>query len=111
MIYRILIDSVAYLHDPQSGNLYTAPSGTRMRGVFTAGFSEGLGDIPFPRVTNPRARFYFTEAGWTTYGRNVAAAARRHGHAVRVIRRKNPSRSRVVYRDAYQVAVLPLDGD
>jgi hypothetical protein len=28
------------------------------------GFSEGLDDILFPRLSNPCARFSFTEAGW-----------------------------------------------
>lgn len=107
MIYRILVDSVAYEHDPITNELNTPPSGTRMRGVFTAGFSKGLSDIPYPHITNPRARFYFTELGWHTYGRNVSAAARQHGHTVRVIRCKNPDRSQVVYRDKYQVALLP----
>src|SRR5215211_9533148 len=79
MIYRILIDTVAYQHDPITRQLYSVPSGTRLRGVFTAGFSEGLADIPYPRITNPRARFYFTEIGWRTYGRHVSAAARHHG--------------------------------
>jgi hypothetical protein len=107
MIYRILIDTVAYQHDPATQVLHMAPSGTRLRGVFTAGFSQGLADIPFPRITNPRARFYFTEIGWDTYGRHVAAAARQHGHTVRVIRSKNPDRSQIVYQDDYQLAILP----
>ena len=76
-------------------------------GVFTAGISEGLGDIPFPRLEQPRARFYFTEAGWERYGRHVYTAARARGHAIRVIRRKNPARSQIVYQDDYQVAILP----
>lgn len=107
MIYRILIDSVDYLHDEATNELITPPSGTRMRGVFVAGFSAGLGDIPFPRLSNQRARFYFTEAGWKKYGRNVYAAAQRGGHVVRLIRLKNPARSQIVYQDAYQVAILP----
>ena len=107
MIYRILIDTVAYEHDPTTQQSRSVPSGTRLRGVFTAGFSEGLADLPYPRITNPRARFYFTEIGWHTYGRHVSAAARHHGHVVRVIRCKNPDRSQIVYRDDYQVALLP----
>lgn len=107
MIYRLLIDSVSYRYDPATGACDELPSGTRLRGVFTAGLSEGLGDIPFPRLDNPRARFYFTEAGWKRYGRHVYAAARRRGHRVRLIRRKNPAPSQVVYRDPFQVAVLP----
>lgn len=107
MIYRILVDTKEHFWDEASKQWLWRPSGTKLRGVFMAGLSEGLGDIPFPHITSPRARFYFTELGWKQYGRHVYNAAIRHGHAVRVIRRKNPRESRVVYRDPYQVAILP----
>lgn len=107
MIYRLLIDTVTHTFDPAAGVWRELPSGTRLRGAFSAGLSEGLDDIPLPRLDNPRARFYFTEAGWKRYGRNVYAAARRRGHRTRLIRRKNPAPSQVVYRDPYQLAVLP----
>lgn len=107
MIYRILTDTVSYVTDPVTGEQRAVPSGTDLRGVFMAGISDGLGDIPFPRISQPRARFYFTEAGWERYGRHVYAAARARRHSVRVVRRKNPARSQVVYRDDFQVAVLP----
>jgi hypothetical protein len=55
-----------------------------------------------------RDHFFFTEAGWKRYGRHVYAAARRRGHRLRLIRRKNPAPSQVVYRNAFQVAILPL---
>ena len=80
----------------------------RLMGAFNAGFAiEAWGDLPMPRVTNPRVRFWFTERGWRAYGRRVAAEARASGRAFRVIRRKNPPRSMVVYRDDWQVALLP----
>ena len=41
------------------------------------------------------------------YGLRVAAEARASGRTFRVIRRKNPSKSLVVYRDDWQVALLP----
>jgi hypothetical protein len=63
-----------------------------------------------PSITNLRARFYFTESGWEQVGRHVAAEARRLGHVVKVIRRKEPNLSEVVYRDDLQVAVLPRQG-
>lgn len=107
MIYRILTDTVSYVTDPETQESRTVPSGTDLRGVFMAGISEGLRDIPFPRLSNPRARFYFTEAGWEKYGHHVYTAAKRRGHAVRVIRQKNPAQSRIVYEDPYQVAILP----
>jgi hypothetical protein len=61
-----------------------------------------------PRITNPRARFYFTEAGWEQVGKTVAANARREERVVKVIRRKNPEASQIVYQDALQVAIIPL---
>lgn len=108
MIYRILIDTVAFKFDEPTQRTLEYPSGTNLRGAFTAGLSEGLNDIPFPRITHPRARFYFTEAGWQKYGRQMCGAARQRGHTIRVLRRKNPDPSQIVYQDAYQVAILPL---
>lgn len=107
MIYRLLIDTITHALDSATGTWHDLPSGTNMRGVFMAGLSEGLGDIPYPRLDHPKARFYFTEAGWKRYGRNVYAAARRRGHQIKLIRRKNPAPSQVIYRDAFQVAILP----
>jgi hypothetical protein len=52
-------------------------------------------------------RFWFTERGWRAYGLRVAAEARASGRTFRVMRRKNPSKSTVVYRDDWQVALLP----
>src|SRR5437868_5618374 len=40
-----------------------------------------------PNITNPRARFYFTELGWEKVGRYVASEARQVGHVVKVIKR------------------------
>ena len=107
MIYRILIDTVSYEIDSTKKKMLEFPSGTDLRGAFSAGLSEGLADIPYPQLTNPQARFYFTKAGWQKYGRNMYAAARRRGHTIRVIRRKNPDKSQIVYEDEYQVAILP----
>ena len=55
----------------------------------------------------PRVRFYFTERGWAKVGRHVAAEAKRAGHVIKVIRRKQPERSQIVYRDELQLALLP----
>jgi hypothetical protein len=107
MIYRILADQQEGVWDEQSQRVVWRPSGTRLRGAFTAGISGGLGDIPYPRIQNPRARFYFTELGWQKYGRFLYDSATQQGHTVRVIRRKNPEPSQVIYRDPYQVAILP----
>ena len=83
MIYRILIDHPA--------NIWVLP----------------LGELVGPNISNRRARFYFTERGWQKVGRLAAAEARRRGHVVKVIRRKQPRRSQIVYRDDLQVAILP----
>ena len=63
-----------------------------------------------PRLQRQRrwkVKFYFTEEGWRRFGPRIVAAARERGLTVKVIREKNPPRSRVVYRDRWQVAVLP----
>jgi hypothetical protein len=69
--------------------------------------NEGFEEVPTPRLKIPRSRFYFTELGWRRFGPQIVATAQRQGRTVRVIRRKNPRRSQIVYRDAYQVAILP----
>jgi hypothetical protein len=77
-------------------------------GAFSAGVAQGAwDDLPTPMVSNPRVRFWFTERGWRAYGLRVAAQARASGRPFRVIRRKNPPRSMVLYRDDWQVALLP----
>ena len=50
-------------------------------------------------------------AGPSSVDRRILAEARRIGHVVRVIRRKNPAPSRVVYQDALQVALLSRKED
>ena len=85
-----------------------SPSPGRLMGAFNAGVAdEAWGDLPMPMLSNSRVRFWFTERGWRAYGLRVAAGARASGRAFRVVRRKNPSKSMVVYRDDWQVALLP----
>jgi hypothetical protein len=64
-------------------------------------------DLKYPGIANPRARFYFTEKGWRKIGRFVAVNASWERRVVRVIRRKNPYKSQIVYQDELQVAILP----
>jgi len=59
------------------------------------------------RFDHKKSRFYFTEEGWRRAGRVIAVEARRCGHTVRCIRRKEPDASQVVFRDSLQVAILP----
>jgi hypothetical protein len=63
--------------------------------------------IRSPSFANDKARFYPTEAGWKKAGRRIAAESKRQGHVVKCIRRKNPQAAQVVYRDEFQVAILP----
>ncbi|MFN8591898.1 MAG: hypothetical protein U0031_10615 [Thermomicrobiales bacterium] len=63
--------------------------------------------LPAPDLENPRVRFWFTEAGWNRVGRAVVAEGRQRGYVIKVIRRKNPRRSQIVYRDELQLALLP----
>jgi hypothetical protein len=63
-----------------------------------------------PLIQNSRARFYFTERGWDKVGRFVASHARKKGFLMRVIRRKNPSASQIVYQDDLQIALLVSNG-
>ncbi len=68
---------------------------------------ESLG-LPAPgKFANNKGRFYFTEFGWSQVGRHVAAELQKHNFQLRVRCQKNPDNGRVVYRDAYQVALLP----
>ncbi len=105
MIYRIIAETfdVAFDDETQRSRLVSAG----LEGAFSAGVTGGFDDVPTPWLANPRARFYFTEAGWKQFGQAVLAAAKEEGRMVRVIRRKNPPKSQIVYQDAYQVAILP----
>jgi hypothetical protein len=126
MIYRILIDDIdptmslvlslraddrrlpPHLAELQA-HLGHRPR-LRLRGAQTFGTMMEWHGLRAPTIAQPRARFYFTERGWAQVGRHVAAAARQEGHVVKVIRRKEPRRSQIVYRDTLQVALLPGHG-
>jgi hypothetical protein len=117
MIYRLLVDNCDDVfpdhgpaHWPEGSHIFL-----RGAGLALGDFMEEIG-LPGPDklrrrrgggIKPYRARFFFTELGWRKFGRKIFAEARRRGHNVRVIRRKNPSSSQVVFRDRFQVAVLP----
>jgi hypothetical protein len=108
LIYRVVGESSVWVWSEESGALEISPSPGRLMGAFNAGVAdEAWGDLPMPLLSNPRVRFWFTERGWRAYGLRVAAGARASGRAFRVVRRKNPPKSMVVYRDDWQVALLP----
>lgn len=66
----------------------------------------GIRWYPF-RYRKKGVTFWFTERGWREIGRHVVAEAQKQGVKVRVLKRKNPPRSEVVYKDEWQVALLP----
>jgi hypothetical protein len=108
LIYRVVGESSVWVWSEESGAVEVPPGQGRLMGAYSADIAGGAwGDLPMPFLTNPRVRFWFTERGWRDYGLRVAAAARASGRPYRVIRRKNPSRSAVAYRDDWQVALLP----
>jgi len=96
LIYRVVGESSEWVWSEESGAMEISLSPGRL-----------MGDLPMPMLSNPRVRFWFTERGWRAYGRRVAAGARASGRTFRVIRRKNPPKSTVIYRDDWQVALLP----
>jgi hypothetical protein len=56
-----------------------------------------------PKFRSKKAKFYFTQKGWSNIGRHVAAQLKQLGIVHRVIKRRDREVS-VVYRDAMQVA-------
>ena len=78
-----------------------------MNSYLLSGMMDRLGIRAPDKLNNHKVRFYFTEKGWRQAGRIIAVEAREKGHTVRVIRRKEPNESQVVFRDELQVALLP----
>ena len=105
MIYRILVSNQKYVFDESSGQFVSGPDGSLV-GVGTAGLITDP-SLKAPRFENRRVRFFFTEKGWRDIGQSIVTEAIREGHLVRVIRRKNPTKAQVFYKDADQVAILP----
>lgn len=102
MIYRIIVDECLEGVPTGQGRL-----GGLVNSHLLSGMMDRLGVHPPAKVDNLKVRYYFTEAGWRQAGRLIAVEARESGHTVRVIRRKEPNASQVVFRDELQLAVLP----
>ena len=81
---------------------------TRFGGAWMCGCLE-MGDLDAPVISNRKARFYFTEKGFKKYGPAIIQGAKESGQCLQVIRRKNPKRSQIVYKDKYQLAILPMN--
>ena len=108
LICRVVGESSEWVWSEESGAIEISLSPGRLMGAYNAGIADDAwGDLPMPMLSNPRVRFWFTERGWRAYGLRVAAEARASGRAFRVMRRKNPPKSTVVYRDDWQIALLP----
>jgi hypothetical protein len=103
MIYRILVDNKAPFACDYMGKWLAQGS---LVGAGSAGLLRET-QLKAPGLENRRVRFFFTEKGWRNIGRQIVSRAILEGHVVRVIRQKNPGRSKVFYEDAYQVAILP----
>jgi hypothetical protein len=108
MIYRILTDAFDEYWDKD--RQIVVRRSLRMIGVgSTLGGLMWELHLPAPDFDNERARFWFTERGWDRFGRKLASEGQRAGHVVKVIRRKNPKRSQIVYADEWQMALLPVE--
>lgn len=104
MIYRILVNYRYCGLDLSTGKIVEREGS--LTGVGTAGLITNP-RLKAPEFENRRARFFFTEKGWRTIGQSIVSEAKRRGHLVQVIRRKNPAKSQVFYQDPDQVAILP----
>lgn len=104
-IYRLISESLVGV--PQGDEFVSLPGG-RLAGPMASGLDpSALEGLPMPQLDVPRARFWFTEAGWNRFGVALVKDHEAAGLKVRVLRRKNPPDSAIVYRDAWQVALLP----
>lgn len=102
MIYRITVDECFEGLPTGQGRM-----GGLTNSYLLSGMLDRLGIRAPLGLDHRKVRFYFTEKGWRQVGRLIAVEARERGHTVRVIRRKEPSPSQVVFRDALQLALLP----
>lgn len=111
MIYRIILSRIR--KDLTTGKLKTFRGGlfssdalTDDDSVFFNFLLNDLGVKPPKRMNNPRARFYFTEAGWNHVGKVVMEEINKKNYTAKIIKLKNPRPSNIYYSDAYQVAIL-----
>ena len=94
MIYRIVVDSRYHTENSEGIKLaipWEYPEAQRMIGA-SYGYLCGVmleRELFAPEITNPRARFYFTEEGWKKVGRYVASEAKSLGHVAKIIKRND----------------------
>ena len=112
MIYRVLLDTDDRVGWGNRERAFSISQSRIMRGImyYPRAVLDDYG-IHAPDIGNRRARFYFTEAGWEKVGKRLASDAKRNGYTVKVIRRKEPKESQVIYRDELQIAILSIKAD
>ena len=100
MIYRFLS---AYSYPDRNNKKKTIYG--RFGGAWCCGNLEMNMEAP-KRPVNPKAKFYLTELGYRKFSKDIIRSAKQYKQPLKVIKRKNPKRSQVVFRDKYQVAIL-----
>lgn len=107
MIYRVIGETERWRWADEEQTELVRVTG-KMMGAMGADFGWPYwDDLKAPSLHDPRVRFWFTQAGWDRYGRLTLAHAMRSGRTWRLLRQKNPPRSRVAYSDKWQLALLP----
>ena len=78
----------------------------RFGGAWKCGGVDLFG-LKAPSFQNTKAKFYFTEKGWKKFSQQIISSAKEVGQVLQVIKKKNPKKSQIVYKDEYQVAIMP----
>jgi len=108
MIYRIEVRT-QNPHDKHN------PALKKFYGAWFGAAAE-QGDINSIRRYNDKAVCWYTEAGWKKYGREAIKSLHNRPEeekqwfeplTVRVLKDKNPAPSRIIWRDKYQLLLLP----
>lgn len=114
MIYRI--QATSFWRDEDNPDKYESKRlRTARGGAFFCNdrYWDAINDLMIacglrtPPAVNTRARFWFTERGYDVVGRDIVRFLSSKGENVRVLQKKNPKRSDVVWGDCYQIALLP----
>jgi len=103
MIYRIK----PRMYVTNNNKMYSL-TGKGSSGLLLGSYMDELG-LRGPRKDDfpSRARFYFTEEGWDQFGRELMRIATKLGMNPKVEKRKNPKKSEIIYKDRWQIVILP----
>jgi hypothetical protein len=108
LIYRVVGESSKWVWSEESGAMEISLSPGRLMGAFNAGVAdEAWGDLPMPMLSNPgcvsgspNADGVPMACAWRPKLEPVAAPSVSSGARIR-------AKSMVIYRDDWQVALLP----